>query len=370
MPGTVRTFVRRLVRDPARTTPPGWRWRRTSSTTSPAGRGTSTGPGVRWPWRGSRTWARRTHVGRGGPAARPDRGRGRRSPWPRGRSGSRPASRAGARPRADTLKLCGRASSEQAGRLQALAGTAGLPPQQQGRGPGRVRAGPGDRGALRRRGDCRRPADVLPRGLLVTGRSSAGGSWSGWAPRRRPASGCTRSSPRRSAPGPSPTRRRRSSRPACDALGALRSRAAGDVARTATHSATLAEIALDEADGATARGVRRGGPGHRPAVPPDGGPRSADHVARAQLTDGNPPGGDARRSGRSRRPRRRSARTARSPSAPASPRPRGRARAGQPTPCGSTPPLQRIGALAERDGRTRRGGPRRRSGDRPRGPGG
>ena len=143
----------------------------------------------------------------------------------------------------------------------------------------------------------------------------------------------------------------------------------GDVARTADALTTLAEIALDEADGATARAYAEEALAiAHPSLPMEA--RDAlITLARAEMADGNVPG-TARTLERALESAEKIGQAfAVAQCARVAGVPRGRAGQGR----RRRAALRRRAAhraLAERHGRTRRGGPRRRSGDRSRGPGG
>ncbi len=256
MPVTVRTFVRRLVIRPARERRPEARPRRYLIEHVERWRvDLDQAEGPLALARFLDVGSRRPRLHRGGAATGPDRG-GRPSLtlasgpfWVGGR-------RAAARTRPDPRGAQARAGKLPGGRTPARAGRpAGLPPQRLRRRPDRVRAGPAIAEPL---GDEPTVASsqIFSGGiLLVTGEIDRGRSWPG----RRRVCGSSRPLPARrrgrSACGRSPTRSRVTSRTSgrCTSARLAVARAHGDVARTADALEVLAEIALDEADAATAR---------------------------------------------------------------------------------------------------------------------
>ena len=144
----------------------------------------------------------------------------------------------------------------------------------------------------------------------------------------------------------------------------------GDVARTADALTTLAEIALDEADGATARAYAEEALAiAHPSLPMEARDALVT-LARAEMADGERArrgphaGAGAGGRGEDRSGLRGGAVRSggRRPS-----RPRG---AGPPTPCGCTPPRSASRPRPSGTDEPVEGGPGRRSGDRSRGPGG
>ena len=289
MPRTVRTFVRRLVSD-ARENDPAClaladylldhvtRWQ-----------GTSTELAGRWPWPGSRTSGSTCTRPSRPPCASGGSRKGWPSPWPRGPSGSPPASRAGLA-RARTVRMwlatrrrpVGCTSWRHGWPTTSTRRTTRWPTS---RGPWRSRS----RAVTRRRW---RPARCSPGVLLVSGeveRGSGAGPVGCRAAARLAAYPLVAEALSARAIGHAVAGEFEDER-ATHVARLVVAREHGDVARTADALVVLAEIALDEADGATARAYAE----EALAIAQPGLPVEAREaliaLSRAQLTEGDPTG--------------------------------------------------------------------------------